>query len=79
MYCIHSFHVANLIMLSSRLIAFCIYFISVFAASADDWRGRIIYQVLTDRFARSDGSTSYPCNTGDLRYCGGQIQINKIG
>ncbi|KAL9618478.1 MAG: hypothetical protein Q9160_006797 [Pyrenula sp. 1 TL-2023] len=58
-------------MLFSYLIAFCIYVIGAFAASGDDWRNRIIYQVLTDRFARSDGSTTYPCNTGDLKYCGG--------
>ncbi|KAK5120650.1 hypothetical protein LTR85_006008 [Meristemomyces frigidus] len=41
------------------------------AASAADWRSRTIYQVLTDRFARSDGSTTATCNTGDRVYCGG--------
>jgi len=41
------------------------------AATASDWRGRSIYQVLTDRFARSDGSTSATCNTADRAYCGG--------
>ncbi|KAJ7652117.1 glycoside hydrolase family 13 protein [Mycena polygramma] len=37
------------------------------AASASDWRGRSIYQVVTDRFA---GSTT-PCDPRDRRYCGG--------
>ncbi|EMC92464.1 glycoside hydrolase family 13 protein [Baudoinia panamericana UAMH 10762] len=41
------------------------------AASSSDWRTRSIYQVLTDRFARTDGSTSATCNTGDRLYCGG--------
>ncbi|KAA0154156.1 hypothetical protein FNF29_02776 [Cafeteria roenbergensis] len=42
---------------------------SALAASTDDWKGRVIYQLLTDRFARTDGSTS-PCN--DIsQYCGG--------
>lgn len=40
------------------------------AANLEDWRGRTIYQVLTDRFARSDGSKS-SCNEVDGDYCGG--------
>ncbi|KAI7879088.1 a-amylase [Lichtheimia hyalospora FSU 10163] len=41
-------------------------------ASADDWRDRAIYQILTDRFARSDGSTD---SCSDLsNYCGGDYQ-----
>lgn len=35
----------------------------------EEWRSRIIYQLITDRFARTDGSTQ-PC--ADLSaYCGG--------
>ncbi|GAB1519184.1 alpha-amylase [Rhizoctonia solani] len=41
-----------------------------FAASASEWQSRSIYQVLTDRFATSDGSGP-SCNTGDRKYCGG--------
>jgi hypothetical protein len=42
------------------------------AASVEQWKGRQIYQLLTDRFARTDGSTQ-PC--ADLRqYCGGSFQ-----
>lgn len=47
---------------------------SASAASATDWRRRSIYQVLTDRFARTDGSTTATCNTGDGQYCGGSFQ-----
>lgn len=44
---------------------------AVKAATPDQWRGRSIYQIITDRFARTDGSTTYTCNTGDRVYCGG--------
>ncbi|KAI8140889.1 a-amylase [Fennellomyces sp. T-0311] len=41
-------------------------------ASAADWKSRSIYQILTDRFARGDGSTD---NCGSLsNYCGGNYQ-----
>ena len=42
------------------------------AADAETWRSRSIYQVLTDRIARTNGDTS-PC--GDLgKYCGGTFK-----
>jgi alpha-amylase len=41
------------------------------AASKDQWRTRSIYQVMVDRFAVSDGSTTAPCNVTDRIYCGG--------
>lgn len=44
---------------------------SVFAASTRDWEARSIYQVFTDRFARTDGSTSAPCNPKNGISCGG--------
>lgn len=52
----------------------------VSAAGSDDWRGRTVYQVMTDRFARTDGSTTATCNTVDGVYCGGSWQglINKL-
>eukprot|EP01016_Furgasonia_blochmanni_P037114 TRINITY_DN432_c0_g2_i6.p1 TRINITY_DN432_c0_g2~~TRINITY_DN432_c0_g2_i6.p1 ORF type:complete len:289 (-),score=80.29 TRINITY_DN432_c0_g2_i6:769-1635(-) len=38
----------------------------------EEWKGRAVYQILTDRFARSDGKTA-ACN--DLRnYCGGSFK-----
>ena len=45
-----------------------------FAATAEDWRKRSIYELVTDRFARTDGSTTAPCNTGDRVFCGGTWQ-----
>lgn len=47
---------------------------AVLAADAADWRSRSIYQLLTDRFSRPDGSTTAPCVTEDRRYCGGTFQ-----
>jgi alpha-amylase len=53
---------------------------SVSALSPAGWRSQSIYQVLTDRFARTDGSTTATCNTEDQIYCGGSWQgiINKL-
>lgn len=44
------------------------------AATADEWRSKTIYQVMTDRFARSDGSTTATCDTSQGIYCGGSWQ-----
>jgi hypothetical protein len=33
------------------------------AATPEEWRSQSIYFVLTDRFARTDNSTSAPCDT----------------
>ncbi|CAO3697271.1 unnamed protein product [Umbelopsis ramanniana] len=48
------------------------------ATTADDWKTRTIYQLLTDRFARTDGSTD-ACNNLS-GYCGGTYQgiINHL-
>lgn len=58
----------------SMLLAASIFIFSsirqVAAATLEDWRGRTIYQVLTDRFARSDGSKA-SCNEVEGHYCGG--------
>ncbi|KOC16996.1 putative alpha-amylase, partial [Aspergillus flavus AF70] len=35
------------------------------AATPADWRSQSIYFLLTDRFARTDGSTTATCNTAD--------------
>jgi len=40
-------------------------------ASADLWRTRSIYQVMVDRFAITNGSTTTPCNVTLRAYCGG--------
>lgn len=44
---------------------------SALAAQTAAWRSRSIYQTMTDRFARTDGSTTAPCNTTEGLYCGG--------
>ncbi|CAG8948717.1 hypothetical protein HYFRA_00001838 [Hymenoscyphus fraxineus] len=48
-------------------------------ATTSDWRSRSIYQVFTDRFARTDGSNTY-CAPGYGGFCGGTWQgiINKL-
>ncbi|GIZ44985.1 hypothetical protein CKM354_000816900 [Cercospora kikuchii] len=50
------------------------------AATLEDWRSRTIYQVITDRFSRSDGSTTAPCDVVNGRYCGGSWKgiTNKL-
>ncbi|RAL02188.1 alpha-amylase [Aspergillus ibericus CBS 121593] len=44
---------------------------SSLAATTEEWKLRTIYQTMTDRFARTDGSTTAPCNTTEGLYCGG--------
>lgn len=48
------------------------------ALSSAGWRSQSIYQVITDRFARTDGSTTALCDLGS--YCGGTFQglIDKL-
>ncbi|PYH90509.1 alpha-amylase AmyA [Aspergillus ellipticus CBS 707.79] len=52
----------------------------VFAADTGAWSSRSVYQTMTDRFARTDGSTTHPCNTTDGLYCGGTWRgmINQL-
>ncbi|KAL4880730.1 glycoside hydrolase superfamily [Aspergillus karnatakaensis] len=38
------------------------------------WRSQSIYFLLTDRFARTDGSTTAPCDLSARNYCGGSWQ-----
>jgi alpha-amylase len=44
---------------------------SASAAGKDEWRTRSIYQVMVDRYARPDNSTTAPCNVTERAYCGG--------
>lgn len=57
---------ASLLALSSTAV-----FDGVSALSAAEWRSQTIYQVMTDRFARTDGSTTAPCDMYESTYCGG--------
>lgn len=57
-------HLAGLFTLTGLIV-------STSAAGTADWKPRSIYQTMTDRFARTDGSTTAPCNTTAGLYCGG--------
>lgn len=50
------------------------------AAGSDSWRSRSIYQIMTDRFALTNGSTTLACDTSVGLYCGGTWQgiINEL-
>jgi alpha-amylase len=41
------------------------------AATADQWRGRSIYQVITDRYALPEGADTNACNVTAQTWCGG--------
>ncbi|KAI9835519.1 MAG: hypothetical protein M1819_001970 [Sarea resinae] len=59
----------------STFLLFCLTFIcGTHAATPDQWRGRSIYQIITDRFAQSDGSITAPCNVTKELYCNGTWQ-----
>lgn len=55
-----------------RLIPLTYLTTRVAALSAAGWRAQSVYQIVTDRFARTDGSTSASCNVNE--YCGGTWQ-----
>ncbi|PGG95760.1 hypothetical protein AJ79_09888 [Helicocarpus griseus UAMH5409] len=58
----------------SRMFALAIFFCIArlaLGANTEDWKPRSIYQVFTDRFARTDGSTSAKCDTEEGLFCGG--------
>ncbi|KAL5360126.1 glycoside hydrolase superfamily [Aspergillus floccosus] len=50
------------------------------ALTPAQWRSQSIYFLLTDRFGRTDNSTTAACNTADRAYCGGSWQgiINHL-
>lgn len=66
----------------ARLSSFLYIFLSLGSVghclNSAGWRSQSIYQVLTDRFAKTDGSTGACGNLND--YCGGTWQglINKL-
>lgn len=53
---------------------------SISALTPAEWRSQSIYQLLTDRFARPDGSITAECNLDVSPYCGGNWRgiINKL-
>ncbi|KAF3768930.1 glycoside hydrolase family 13 /Carbohydrate-binding module family 20 [Cryphonectria parasitica EP155] len=52
----------------------------VVCLSPAEWRSQSIYQVMTDRFARTDLSTTATCDASDGIYCGGTWEglISKL-
>jgi alpha-amylase len=44
------------------------------ALTPAQWRAQSVYQVLTDRFALTDGSTTAACDPAAQSYCGGTWQ-----
>ncbi|KAH0584101.1 hypothetical protein H2248_009671 [Termitomyces sp. 'cryptogamus'] len=43
----------------------------VSAATAEQWRGRSIYQLITDRYALPEGAATDTCDPGAQTWCGG--------
>jgi len=57
---------------ATAFAAFWLSFINISsAATPEQRRTRSIYQLLTDRFARTDSSTTAPCADGYQGFCGG--------
>ncbi|EEB05101.1 alpha-amylase [Schizosaccharomyces japonicus yFS275] len=54
-----------------ELVPAFLFFVTAQAASKDSWRSRVIYQLLTDRFAVEDDGSSTSCDPADKVYCGG--------
>ncbi|KAJ5929773.1 hypothetical protein N7454_006723 [Penicillium verhagenii] len=66
--------------LTGALIPISFLLQSASAATIEEWKTRTVYQTMTDRFARTDGSTTSPCNATAGLYCGGTWQgtIDKL-
>lgn len=62
------------------LLVAAIFAVPAVSLSPAGWRSQSIYQVMVDRFARTDISTSAACDTSDQIYCGGSWQglISKL-
>lgn len=59
--------------LGRSLYLFLFFLVSFVAGlTPAQWRAQSIYQVMTDRFARTDGSTTAACDLNE--YCGGTWQ-----
>lgn len=67
-------------MLRSILVWTAPFLAIALAATPAQWRSQSIYQLLTDRFARTDNSTTAPCNATARVYCGGSYQgiVNQL-
>ena len=52
------------------ILSFCSLIILSISKTAEEWKSRAIYQLMTDRFATSNASPA-PCNVSEMKYCGG--------
>ncbi|KAL2826977.1 glycoside hydrolase superfamily [Aspergillus cavernicola] len=66
--------------LSSLTAAVALVGQGVLGLNSAGWRSQSIYFLLTDRFARTDGSTTAACDLAQRAYCGGSWQgiINQL-
>lgn len=56
------------------LVHLCLYLSALgtaFAATAEEWKSRSIYQLIVDRYALPDGADPTKCNPADQTWCGG--------
>lgn len=62
------------------LLPLCLFWGLVHGAETAEWKSRSIYQVMTDRYALTNGSTTAQCDTASENYCGGSWQgiINQL-
>lgn len=62
------------------VLVFTTWISTIQAASRDEWKSRSIYQIVTDRFALSNGSTNASCDAAKGLYCGGTFRgiIEKL-
>ncbi|KJA27291.1 glycoside hydrolase family 13 protein [Hypholoma sublateritium FD-334 SS-4] len=55
----------------SRVVLASAAFQCALAATADQWRGRSIYQIITDRYALPQGAATNACDPAARTWCGG--------
>ncbi|KAL2867445.1 alpha-amylase [Aspergillus lucknowensis] len=60
--------------LPQLMIALPLLAIPALALTPAEWRSQSIYFLMTDRFARTDGSTTAACDLSKRAYCGGSWQ-----
>jgi len=56
----------------TKFITLCLFVMTVFSKTAEEWKSRSVYQIITDRFARTDGDTAECSDLG--KYCGGTFK-----
>ncbi|KAI0822624.1 alpha-amylase [Trametes gibbosa] len=62
--------------LFSLLLALAL-FTTAYAATAEEWRKRSIYQIITDRYALPEGADPDACDPAQQKFCGGNWRTIK--